>query len=116
MYGASKAAVKLFTEGLYSELRDTTVAVTVVFPGGVNTGIAQHSGVAIPGMEAAAADAAGSMTSAPEAARQIVKGIEQGSYRVVIGKDARGLDRLSRFSPQRATDLVAKKMASLLDR
>ena len=116
MYGASKAAVKLFTEGLYSELRDTTVAVTVVFPGGVDTGIAQHSGVAIPGMEAAAADAAGSMTSAPEAARQIVKGIEQGSYRVVIGKDARGLDRLSRFSPQRATDLIAKKMASLLDR
>ena len=56
MYGASKAAVKLFTEGLYSELRGTTVAVTVVFPGGVATGIAQHSGVAIPGMDAAAAD------------------------------------------------------------
>ncbi len=54
------------------------------------------------------------MTSAPEAARQIVQGIEKGSYRVVIGKDARGLDRLSRFSPQRATDLIAKKMASLL--
>jgi short-subunit dehydrogenase len=114
MYGASKAAVKLFTEGLYSELRTTTVAVTVVFPGAVETGIAQHSGVAIPGMDAAPADLAASMTSAPEAARQIVQGIEKGSYRVVIGKDARGLDRLSRFSPQRATDLIAKKMASLL--
>ncbi len=56
------------------------------------------------------------MTTAPEAARQIVEGIEKGSYRVVIGKDARGLDRLSRFSPQRATDLIATKMASLLDR
>ena len=40
IYGASKAAVKLFTEGLYAELRDTSVAVTVVFPGGVDTGIA----------------------------------------------------------------------------
>ncbi|HWO52012.1 MAG TPA: short-chain dehydrogenase, partial [Ornithinibacter sp.] len=84
--------------------------------GGVSTGIAQHSGVAIPGMDAAPADLAAKMTSPSEAARQIVKGIETGSYRVVIGKDARGLDRLSRFSPQRATDLVAKKMASLLDR
>ena len=65
-------------------------------------------------MDAAPADLAASMTSAPEAARQIVQGIEKGSYRVVIGKDARGLDRLSRFSPQRATDLIAKKMASLL--
>ena len=116
IYGASKAAVKLFTEGLYAELRDTTVAVTVVFPGGVDTGIAAHSGVSIPGMAEAPADLAASMTSAPEAARQIVAGIEKGSYRVVIGKDARGLDRLSRFSPQRATDLVAKKMASLLNR
>ena len=33
IYGASKAAVKLFTEGLYSELLDTPVQVTVVFPG-----------------------------------------------------------------------------------
>ena len=49
MYGASKAAVKLFTEGLYSELRDTTVAVTVVFPGGVNTGIAAALGRRGPG-------------------------------------------------------------------
>jgi short-subunit dehydrogenase len=116
IYGASKAAVKLFTEGLYAELRDTTVDVTVVFPGGVDTGIAAHSGVSIPGMDEAPADLAASMTSAPDAARQIVKGIEKGSYRVVIGKDARGLDRLSRFSPQRATDLVATKMASLLAR
>ncbi len=116
MYGASKAAVKLFTEGLYSELRDTSVAVTVVFPGGVNTGIAQHSGVSVPGMDAAPADLAASMTTAPEAARQIVEGMEKGSYRVVIGKDARGLDRLSRLSPQRATDMIATKMAALLDR
>ncbi len=38
-YGASKAAVKLFTEALFAELQDTPVAVTVVFPGGVGTNI-----------------------------------------------------------------------------
>lgn len=114
MYGASKAAVKLFTEGLYAELRDTTVAVTVVFPGGVDTGIAENSGVTVPGMEAASADLAASMTTSADAAGQIVEGIEKDSYRVVIGKDARGLDRISRLSPQRATDMIARKMASLL--
>ena len=38
----------------------------------------------------------------------------EGSYRVVIGKDARMLDLLTRLMPQRATDLVAKKMQDLL--
>ena len=40
--------------------------------------------------------------------------MEKGSFRVVIGKDARALDLLSRLSPRRATDLVARKMAALL--
>lgn len=114
MYGASKAAVKLFTEGLYAETRGTSVAVTVVFPGGVATDIAGNSGAAVPGMEEKAGDMATSMTTAADAANQIVEGIEKGSYRVVIGKDARGLDKLSRLSPQRATEMIAKKMASLL--
>ncbi|OPZ51741.1 MAG: putative oxidoreductase SadH [bacterium ADurb.BinA028] len=122
VYGASKAAVKLFTEGLYAELRGTSVAVTVVFPGGVATGIAQNSGARIPGApeaDAGGADAdakkmAASLTSPQDAAAAIIGGIERGSYRVVIGKDATMLDRLSRLAPQRATDLVAKKMASLL--
>jgi NAD(P)-dependent dehydrogenase (short-subunit alcohol dehydrogenase family) len=48
IYGASKAAVKLMTEGLHSELKDTAVRVTVVFPGAVATNITTNSGVAIP--------------------------------------------------------------------
>jgi NAD(P)-dependent dehydrogenase (short-subunit alcohol dehydrogenase family) len=39
IYGASKAAVKLLTEGLNSELLDTSVRVTVVFPGAIATNI-----------------------------------------------------------------------------
>ena len=103
----------LLTEALYAELRDTSVAVTVVFPGGVATHIAENSGVSIPGREADAATSAGTLTTAPDAARQIIEGREDGSLRVVIGKDARMLGRLSRLSPRRAADLVAKKMASL---
>jgi short-subunit dehydrogenase len=111
-YGASKAAVKLFTEGLYAELRGTPVAVTVVFPGGVATAIAENSGASIPGLSTEASRQ--SVTSPVEAARQIIEGVERGSYRVVIGRDARLLDRLSRLLPQRATDTVAKRMAALL--
>lgn len=113
VYGASKAAVKLLTEGLYSELRETNVAVTVVFPGGVSTSIAENSGVSIPGASAESEDAMAATTPA-SAAEQIIEGIRHGSFRVVIGKDARMLDRLSRLAPKKATDLIAKKMKSLL--
>jgi short-subunit dehydrogenase len=112
IYGASKAAVKLFTEGLYAELLDSPVAVTVVFPGGVGTEIAANSGAEVPGQRDS--DLAVSLTSPQDAARQIVEGVERGSYRVVIGRDARMLDRISRLAPRRATELVAKKMAALL--
>ncbi|HJS18547.1 MAG TPA: SDR family oxidoreductase, partial [Anaerolineales bacterium] len=47
VYGAAKAAVKLFTEGLHSEILKTNVKVTVVFPGAIGTNIAANSGVAI---------------------------------------------------------------------
>lgn len=116
-YGASKAAVKLFTEGLYAELRGTKVAVTVVFPGAIKTGISDNSGVTVGVDGATAADAESSgfpMTEPSEAGRQIIEAITKGSYRVTIGKDSTMLDRLSRLAPQRATDLIAKKMASLL--
>ena len=113
VYGASKAAVKLLTEGLYAEMRGTSVAVTVVFPGGVATGITTNSGVAAP-VSADEASASTKLTTPQDAARQIVEAVERGSYRLVIGRDARMLDRLARLSPRRATDTVAKRMASLL--
>lgn len=116
VYGASKAAVKLFTEGLYAEMRGTQVAVTVVFPGGVSTDITTNSGIELPaGAAAAAEDSSGFPTTTPQdAAAQIIGGVEQGSYRVVIGKDARAMDKFSRLAPRRATDTIAKKMAALL--
>nr|WP_204163696.1 SDR family NAD(P)-dependent oxidoreductase [Nocardioides solisilvae] len=114
LYGASKAAVKLLTEGLYAELRGTPVAVTLVFPGAVGTDIAAHSGAAVPGRDASDSDLAAGMTTSVEAARQVVEAIERGTFRVRIGRDARMLDLLSRAAPRRAIELVARKMASLL--
>jgi short-subunit dehydrogenase len=112
-YGASKAAVKLFTEALYAESRGTGLAVTVVFPGGVSTNITGNSGVAMPAM-------AGSMAKAPktttpaEAGRQVIEGLERGAFRVRIGSDAKFMDRLARLAPKRATELIANQMKALL--
>jgi NAD(P)-dependent dehydrogenase (short-subunit alcohol dehydrogenase family) len=112
-YGASKAAVKLFTEGLVAEHQDGPLKVTVVFPGGTDTGILEHSGVALP-RAAADASASADITSAEDAARQIVDAVENGDARVVIGKDARMLDRISRLMPTRAVPLIARRMARMV--
>ncbi len=113
VYGASKAAVKLFTEGLHAELRGTRVKVTVVFPGGVATSITENSGVRAPAV--AGADPGKMKLTTPEqAADAIITAVEKGSYRVVIGGDARTMDVLTRLVPERAMTMIADKMASLL--
>jgi short-subunit dehydrogenase len=114
MYGASKAAVKLLTEGLYAELVDTPVRVTVAFPGAVSTHISENSGVSVGA--AADADAPQFKMTAPDAAaRAMIDAMERDAYRVMVGGDARTMDRLVRLSPKRAADIIQKQMASLLD-
>ena len=113
-YGASKAAVKLFTEALYAETRGSNLSVTVVFPGGVGTNITANSGVEIKMPEGADAGKAYKTTSPVDAGRMIIEGVEKGSYRVVSGNDAKFMDRMSRLSPRRATELIAQQMKALL--
>ncbi|GEN79521.1 SDR family NAD(P)-dependent oxidoreductase [Actinotalea fermentans] len=117
VYGASKAAVKLLTEGLHSELVGTPVSVTVVFPGATGTNITGNSGVATPDMtpEQQAEAAKKHKPLAPaQAARIIVDAMERDAYRVTVGKDATMLDRFARLSPRRAAALIQRNMASLL--
>jgi NAD(P)-dependent dehydrogenase (short-subunit alcohol dehydrogenase family) len=116
IYGASKAAVKLLTEGLHAECADTNVRVTVVLPGGVATNITTNSGVEIPMSEADAAKQSRRTTSAEDAARTILDGMEKDAYRVLIGRDARMMDLLYRLAPRRAAGLVARQMQDLLHR
>ncbi len=113
VYGASKAAVKLMTEGLRSELMNTRVGVTVAFPGAVATNITTNSGIPMP---ATAADAESKFKSlsAPIAAKIMVDAIEKGKARVTVGKDATMMDRLSRLNPVFAANLIYKQMKSLL--
>jgi NAD(P)-dependent dehydrogenase (short-subunit alcohol dehydrogenase family) len=115
VYGASKAAVKLLTEGLHSECAGTNVGVTVVFPGAVATNITTNSGVAIPGGASAEQAAKGHKTyPADKAAADILNGMEKDAYRVLFGSDARLMDRLYRLDPRRAAGFIAKQMKDLL--
>lgn len=113
LYCASKAAVKLLTEGLASELEATKVEVSVVFPGAVATEISKNSGVAVP---SAGGDGRASITPtpAPKAAAVILDGMEKGKARILVGSDAKAMDKLSRLAPLRAAKLIAKQMRSLL--
>ncbi len=111
VYGASKAAVKLLTEGLQSELSDTKVQVSVVFPGAINTNITANSGVEAPRI---AGGKQYKTLSAPEAARIIIDGIERKKVRIFVGSDSTFMDRLYRLSPGYATGLITKQMRGLL--
>ncbi len=114
-YGASKAAVKLFTEGLIAELRGSTVVPAVVFPGAVGTNMPVNSGVDIPIPQGQPGKAP--KTTAPaDAGRQIVEVIEKGIQRWRIGSDARMLDRFSRLMPLRSIGTVADRMQKMLGR
>ncbi|MFM6980354.1 MAG: SDR family NAD(P)-dependent oxidoreductase [Micrococcales bacterium] len=114
VYGASKAAVKLFTEGLRSELLNTGVTVTLIYPGAIGTNIAKNSGV---GMDMDADSAAASKfktTPAPLAGKLMVDAIEADAPRAFIGSDAKLMDRMVRMMPVKAAELIAKQMGSLL--
>ncbi|MDN3656610.1 SDR family NAD(P)-dependent oxidoreductase [Ferruginibacter paludis] len=114
MYGATKAAVKLMTEGLRSELMDTTVRVSVVFPGAVSTNITANSGLGNPSMAASKENNSFTMLSASKAAQLIIDGMEENRYHILVGKDARMMDLLSRLNPGYAAKLIYSKMKGLL--
>jgi short-subunit dehydrogenase len=117
IYGASKAAVKLLTEGLHSELQGTGVGVTTIFPGGVATEIVINSGVMTEDQMKEMAAKAGperKSTSVTVAAQAIIEGIEKKKFHVLIGPDAKTMYFLSRLMPERAANLIYKNMKDLL--
>lgn len=113
IYGASKAAVKLMSEGLYAELLETNVRVTVVFPGATKTDITKNSHIDMPA-GTSAEESRFKMLPADEAARQILDGMEKNKVLIYTGSDSKMMNRLYRFAPVRATRLIAKQMRSLL--
>lgn len=107
-YNATKFAVRGFTEALRMELEldGAPVSATCVHPGGVATGIVDASRVdtsihALTGQDEAThrrqANRLIDATTADDAARQILAGVERNARRVLVGADARRLDKIARL-------------------
>jgi short-subunit dehydrogenase len=110
IYGASKAAVKLLTEGLMLELEDAGIAVSVVYPGAVQTNIFANA----PGIddEAKAEVAELAKTkkvgvTAEQAARSIIRGMEGDRARILVGTDSWLIDKFYRLLPVQAARFLA---------
>jgi NAD(P)-dependent dehydrogenase (short-subunit alcohol dehydrogenase family) len=105
-YASAKFAVRGFTESLRHELRGSTVSVSCVHPGGIKTNIARGSRA---GARLQLSDEQREkevaqfektfITTAEAAAERIVRGVEHGEARILIGRDAGILDVLARALP-----------------
>jgi short-subunit dehydrogenase len=103
-YGASKFAVRGFSDALREELRETGIGVSVVHPGGIKTTIAASARVASSiapqdRAERVAAFDRFARTTAVQAATRIIEGIDRRKTRILIGSDARQFDWLQRLFP-----------------
>jgi len=116
IYGASKAAVKLLSEGLHSELGGTNVNVTVVFPGGVSTNITGNSGVDTSKMMENVQNSKSKVKtlSPQQAAELIVGGMENNQYHVYAGNDSKMLNMFTRINPKKAASIIAEQLKSLI--
>lgn len=113
IYGASKAAVKLMTEALFAELSDTSVGVSIVLPGAIDTNIAANSEVDL-GLPDDATPEAGRALPADRAAEVILDGIGKGRLHIVVGSDAKLMYLASRVAPKGAIRLIQQQMKELL--
>ena len=118
-YNAAKFAVRGFTEALRHELKDTGVRAISVHPGGIKTNIARAARFYKDPL--GNTDRNGSCdrfdrmarTSPEQAAAVIVRGIETGAPRVLIGADAMLIDRIQRLMPVRYHAVMQAMMQRL---
>jgi NAD(P)-dependent dehydrogenase (short-subunit alcohol dehydrogenase family) len=106
-YNASKYAVRGLTEALYLELgvTDPGICVIRVHPGGVRTNVAVNSKriAGMPGqrtdLDFAAEFEKAAKTTPEQAAAIIINGMARRQHRVLIGKDAKFIDWMTRLFP-----------------
>jgi short-subunit dehydrogenase len=104
-YCASKFAIRGFSESLRHELAGTGVTLTVVHPGGVRTEIANSArvpqGIDPDHARQTKVQFNKFLRTPPEdAAQAIAQAIEKRKGRLLIGGDARMMDRLQRLFPE----------------
>ncbi len=107
IYGASKAALKLFTEGLYAELENTNVRVMIVLPGAMDTNITKNSNVEIAKTKD---NSSFKLLSPAVGASEIIKGIKKNKFKIFLGSDSKFLRFLYKLNSIWAIRFINKKM------
>ena len=110
IYGASKAALKIFTEGLYAELENTNVHVMIVLPGAMNTNITANSNVKV---NADASSSAIKMLEPSVAAQKIIEAMRKNKFKLFLGSDAKFLKFLYKLNSKSAIHFINKKMSGI---
>ncbi|MDX2013885.1 MAG: SDR family oxidoreductase [Myxococcaceae bacterium] len=112
VYNASKFAVRGFTEVLWRELKGTGVRAVSIHPGGIKTNIVRsmrfRRGVGPTANHDTTVRLFEKMarTTPAQCAATILKGLDKGDRRILIGTDAVTLDRLQRASPTGYPDAI----------
>ncbi|KGM41159.1 short-chain dehydrogenase [Aquabacterium sp. NJ1] len=123
-YNASKFGVRGFTEALRMELdmEGACVSATCVHPGGIATNIA-NAGKVDPVMEKLTGQSVDAhkrranklinVTTAESAALQILQAVENNERRVLVGNDAKKLDKVIRLFGSAYQVLVMKQLRKM---
>jgi butyryl-CoA dehydrogenase len=113
-YSSSKFAVRGFTETLRMELIGTGVKTHSVHPGGIDTSIVKNARISdqFAGQQGQAIKefANAAITTPSEAARVILDGISNNRERILIGKDARMIDKVVRLFPSKYSAILKKQI------
>lgn len=116
IYGASKAALKLMTEGLYAELLGTSIGVMIVLPGAINTDIAVNSGVKIKNLSNSNKQKNSIPTLDPDIASEIIiKAMKANKLYLYLGKDSKFMNLFYKLAPKIAIKFISKKMNYLIN-
>jgi short-subunit dehydrogenase len=119
-YCAAKFAVRGFSESLRHELTlaNSPVKVSVVHPGGIKTNIVRNMRTGVGVTDNARRSESierfeneFAKTTAQDAAKTIIAGIEKNAPRILIGGDARFMDLLQRFRPGTYFKVLQRRLA-----
>ncbi|WP_354699828.1 Putative oxidoreductase SadH [Paraconexibacter sp. AEG42_29] len=114
-YNASKFAVRGFTESLRHELHGTGVRAICVHPGGIKTNIVNSGrhhvdnlGRTDGGEQLKKDFEKIARTTPDQAAKTILRSVDKGQDRCLIGPDAKAMDLLQRVAPVRYFGLIRR--------
>lgn len=112
-YNAAKFAVRGFTESLRQEVKNSNLKVSCVHPGGIKTNIVvngrMHTSMVGEQTHSQQIEEFNKMarTTPEKAAQTILEGVRKNKRRILIGQDAKFMDRIQRFLPEKYTSVFA---------